>query len=283
MTAERVGPPAWHMVAVQSMLEIENLHVNYRSGGESPFAKRSVVEAVRGVTLSLNRGETLAIVGESGSGKTSIAMSVLRFVRPASGKVLFEGEDIWAQKGRKLRHIRQKIQPVFQDTEGALNPRMTVGRAVEHGLRRLLRSDGDARRKEALWLFSAVGLSTEHFERYPHQLSGGQRQRICIARALAPAPELIVLDEPVSSQDISIQAQLINLLLDLKRAKGLTYLLISHDLRVVRLLADRVAVMRGGELVELGDTERVFTGPQHHYTQSLLENALFFRRNYRLF
>ena len=256
------------------ILRIENLSINYRNRGNIPFKKGEVVEAVRGVTFKVNRGEIFAIVGESGSGKTSIAMAVLRFVKPDMGRIIFKDTDIWGLRGKMLRKMRRKIQPVFQDSEGALNPRMTAIRAVSDGFSRRGQDVGETLQMKARSLFKLVGLGDEHRDRYPHELSGGQKQRICIARALAPDPELLVLDEPLSSQDPSIQARLIDLLLELKRKKKLTFLLISHDLWIVRALADRVAVMQNGIIVEEAGTRTLFRKPQHPHTQSLLENSI---------
>lgn len=197
-------------------------------------------------------------------------MSILGFVKPDKGTTLFNGLDLGALKGKSLRNMRRLIQPVFQDANSALNPRMTAESCVKDGL-----SSADQQDKEGtiLALLKAVGLEADHLNKYPHQLSGGQKQRLCIARALAPEPELLILDEPVSAQDLSIQAQIINLLLDLKENEHITYLLISHDLRVVRSLADRMAIMKEGEILEEGECSDIFSHPRHPYTRELLVSS----------
>ncbi|MCH7732205.1 MAG: ABC transporter ATP-binding protein [Candidatus Marinimicrobia bacterium] len=257
----------------QLLLSVEDLIIHYQSRKSTLFTKPEIVSAVRGVTFSINSGETLAIVGESGCGKTSIVMSILGFVKPVSGKIKYKGTDIWDVTREELRGIRRKIQPVFQDPHHSLNPRMTVGQAIEDGLWPHQYEDMIEKQNGVLELLRAVRLGKEHLNTYPHQLSGGQKQRVCIARALAPNPELLILDEPLSSQDLSIQATLVNLLLDLKQKKGLTYLFISHDLRIVRSIAQQVAVMRDGILVEVSDRDSIFNNPQHSYTESLLKSS----------
>ena len=253
-----------------NILEIEDLHVSYAARNKLFNSRNSATEAVKGVSFNVKRGETFAIVGESGSGKTSIAMSILGFVKPDKGTTLFNGIDLGALKGESLRNTRRLIQPVFQDANSALNPRMTAESCVMDGLSSSDRKDN---KETILALLKAVGLEADHLNKYPHQLSGGQKQRLCIARALAPEPELLILDEPVSAQDLSIQAQIINLLLDLKEKKRITYLLISHDLRVVRSLADRMAIMKEGELLEEGECGDIFRSPNHPYTRELLVSS----------
>lgn len=232
------------------IVEVENLHIRYRRGGTPLFGRSERIAAVRGVSFQIHAGETFAIVGDSGSGKTSVAMSILGFTAPENGTIKFKGTDIWNVDNRTLRTLRRTIQPVFQNAHGSLSPRMRVGKAVEEGLPRDKIKDKSKKIKEVLDLFGAVGLSEEHLDRYPHQLSGGQKQRVCLARALAPQPELLILDEPLSAQDLSVQAHLLNLLLTLKQQRGLTYLLISHDLKIVRALAQRTAVMKEGAFVK---------------------------------
>lgn len=256
-----------------TILRIEDLHIHYHVGKYKLFSHKEVNTAVRGISFSIKRGETFAIVGESGCGKTSLIMSILGFVKPASGKIEYNGIDIWGVSGEELRGIRRKIQPVFQDPHHSLSPRMTIGQAVGDGLWQHQYEDRSEKQKGVLELLKAVGLGEEHLNTYPHQLSGGQKQRVCIARALAPNPELLLLDEPLSYQDLSIKAYLINLLLDLKQQKGLTYLFISHDLRMVRSIAQRVAVMKDGILVEVSEREAIFNNPQHSYTESLLKSS----------
>ena len=228
-------------------------------------------QAVRGVSFEIRRGETLALVGESGSGKTTTARGLLRLTEPSAGTVTFDGIDVGTATGSELRRLRERMQIVFQDPYSSLNPRIAVGAAIAevlgvHGI-------GGGRGERAdlvLSLLRDVGLGTEIAGRYPHELSGGQRQRVGIARALAVGPELLVLDEPVSALDASVQAQIINLLEDLQAQRGLAYLFVAHDLAVVHHTADRIAVMYLGEIVEEGPVDAVFDHPRHPYTEALL-------------
>jgi oligopeptide/dipeptide ABC transporter ATP-binding protein len=248
-----------------ALLEVDRLVKHY------PAAGRQVVHAVDDVSFAVERGETLGIVGESGSGKSTVARSILRLVTPTAGVIRLDGRDLAGASQRSLRDVRRRMQIVFQDPYSSLDPRMTVRSIVAEPLRiNGRRGDVDRRVPEVLAL---VGLGAEHESRFPHELSGGQRQRVGIARALAVEPELLVLDEPVSALDTSIQAQILNLLADLQARLGLTYIFIAHDLSVVRHLADRVAVMHLGRIVELGTVDELFDVPAHPYTQALLSAA----------
>jgi peptide/nickel transport system ATP-binding protein len=226
------------------------------------------VHALRGVDLSVRRGDRFGIVGESGSGKTTLARLLLALDQPQAGEVRFEGQQVSGRKERELRFLRRRAQIVFQDPLGSLDPRMRVRQILLEPLRALdIPGDHDARVRE---LLAAVGLAVDAASRYPHQFSGGQRQRIAIARALAPEPALVIADEPVSALDVSVRAQILDLLHELADGLGLTLIFISHDLSVVRYLCDRVAVMHDGQIVEVGSTEQVYEEPQHAYTRALL-------------
>jgi ABC-type oligopeptide transport system ATPase subunit len=228
------------------------------------------VKAVDDVSFEVRAGETLGLVGESGSGKTTTGYCVLQLLKPTSGSVVFDGLDLTTMSKKGLRHVRRDLQVVFQDPYASLNPRMTVGDIVSEPL--LVHGIGDrgSRRRSAEQLLEVVGFNPDFINRYPHEFSGGQRQRIGIARALALNPSLIVCDEPVSALDVSIQAQILNLLKDLQHEFGLAYLFVAHDLAVVRTMSDRIAVMNRGKIVEIGPAEEVYTNPQDPYSQALL-------------
>jgi peptide/nickel transport system ATP-binding protein len=252
------------------ILSATGLVKHFRSGG-GLFGKARVVRAVDDVSLQIRQGETFAIVGESGCGKSTLARLLMRLITPTAGEIAFEGRSVTTAEGRELDTLRREMQFIFQDPFSSLNPRMTVGKLVGEPLEVHAPDLGRAeRRARVADLLKQVGLRAEHAERYPHEFSGGQRQRIGIARALACGPKLIIGDEPVSALDVSVQAQVINLLGDLSRDLGLTLVIIAHDLGVIRHMSDRVAVMYLGRIVETGPADAVFATPRHPYTQALL-------------
>jgi ABC-type oligopeptide transport system ATPase subunit len=252
-----------------ALLEVRHL-VKEFSRSRGLFAPASVVRAVDDVSFTIAEGETFGLVGESGSGKTTTGRCILRLIEPTSGEVLFRDEDVLAFSKSRLRHARRDMQIVFQDPYSSLNPRMHVGDIVEEPLI-IHRIGGKAeRRARVAELFDLVGLDASQLARYPHEFSGGQRQRIGLARALALNPSLVIADEPVSALDVSVQAQVINLLMDLQARLKLTYLFIAHDLRLVRHICSRVAVMYLGKIVEMGATDALFAAPAHPYTRALL-------------
>ncbi|MDD5223033.1 MAG: ATP-binding cassette domain-containing protein [bacterium] len=253
-----------------NLLEVRNLKKYFPVQTSFFSSSRELVHAVDGVSFGIKPGETLGLAGESGCGKSTLARLILRLVEPDSGEIIFAGEDFLKKRGQELRRLRRKIQIVFQDPQSSLNPRMKAGEIISEPIQIHSLAPSRAARKEiVIELLRQVGLPPDSYSRYPHEFSGGQRQRIGIARALALNPELIVADEPVSSLDVSIQAQILNLFSDLKTRKNLTYLFISHDLRVLSWISDRIAVMYLGEMTEIAPTQELINKPLHPYTQAL--------------
>lgn len=252
------------------LLSAENLTVSFASG-HGPWRRR--VDAVKSVDIAVREGEVLALVGESGCGKTTLARALLRLVRPSAGRVMFDGQPLLELNARALRVARRDMQIIFQDTHASLDPRITVGGSIAEGLRIHRMGDQQTIEDRVLTLLAQVGLEAGHAHRYPHALSGGQRQRAGIARALALRPRFIVADEPVSSLDVSIQWQIIQLLRELKSSMGLTLLFITHNLGLIRHIADRVAVMYAGRIVEIADAQTLLEQPAHPYTRALLASV----------
>jgi oligopeptide/dipeptide ABC transporter ATP-binding protein len=253
-------------LAAEPLIETRGLTRLYAVDVGLLAKKRAFLSAVEDVDLSIRRGETIGLVGESGSGKSTVARLVTRLIEPTRGDVHYEGRSIFALSGRELRRLRRKVQIVFQDPYSSLNPRHSIGRIISEGIE----GSRAAKARRVGELLDLVGLTSDALDRYPHEFSGGQRQRICIARALSVGPEFLVLDEPVSALDVSIQSKILNLLHDLKKELRLTYLFISHDLSVVHHIADRVAVMYLGHLVEVAPKGILYANPLHPYTQALL-------------
>ncbi|MDO5703657.1 MAG: dipeptide ABC transporter ATP-binding protein [Paracoccus sp. (in: a-proteobacteria)] len=252
-----------------AILTARGLEKRFETGG-GLLSVPTIIHAVNGVDLDIVQGETFAIVGESGCGKSTLARLLLRLIDPSAGTVTYDGRDLTSLPAGDMRALRSELQFIFQDPFSSLNPRMTVETIVGEPLMVHSRLSRRERRDKVRELLTKVGLRPEHADRYPHEFSGGQRQRICVARALASGPKLLIGDEPVSALDVSVQAQIVNLLEDLKDDFGLTLIVIAHDLSVIRHMADRIAVMYLGEVVELAATEDLFTNPRHPYTRALL-------------
>ena len=262
------------------LVEVKGLQKAFILPGRRLLGMPETLKAVNDVSFSIASGEVLGLVGESGSGKTTVGRCIIRLTEPTGGRVLFDGTDITHLPRRKMRAVRRAMQPIFQDPFGSLNPRMTVGRILATPL--LIHEPSasrDMRRKRVAEALSLVGLSTEAADRFPHEFSGGQRQRIGIARALIMQPRFVVADEPVSALDVSVQAQIVNLLEQLRTTFGLAILFVSHDLAVVGHISDRIAVMYLGRIVELGPTATVLTSPAHPYTEALLSAVPVIRSN----
>jgi oligopeptide transport system ATP-binding protein len=259
------------MTAGEPLIEVADL-VKHFPVKEGLLIDREVdrVRAVDGISFSVPRGQTLGLVGESGSGKSTACRAMLQLLRPTSGSVRFEGEEITGLSRRRLRPLRREMQMIFQDPYASLNPRKRIGQIVGSPLQLQGVASGSQLRSQVQELLERVGLSPEHYDRYPHEFSGGQRQRIGIARAIALEPKLVVADEPVSALDVSIQAQIVNLLDDLQDELGLTYVFVAHDIGVVRHISDRIAVMHNGKIVEEGSADQVCERPADPYTKKLL-------------
>ena len=252
------------------LVDVRDLTVHFTRRTGLLGGGKEVVQAVNGVSFAIAPRETLGLVGESGCGKTTLARAVLRLIEPTAGSVSFDGQDVLGLEPKPLRALRRRMQIVFQDPYSSLNPRMTIGTAIREGIEIHKLAEGAEADGRVHQLLDEVGLSRDAFDNYPHEFSGGQRQRAVIARALAVEPDFVVCDEPVSALDVSVQAQVLNLLADLQQRRGLSYLFISHDLAVVRHIAPRVAVMYLGRIVEEGPAEAIYSGPKHPYTQALL-------------
>ncbi|HAP19796.1 dipeptide ABC transporter ATP-binding protein [Frisingicoccus caecimuris] len=252
------------------LLEVKDLK-KWFPAKKSPFSREKVfIKAVDGVSFTLNEGETLGVVGESGCGKSTMGRSVLRLLEPTGGQVIFNGVDYTALKDKELRDSRKDLQIIFQDPYASLDPRMTIGDIIAEPLDIQLKLPAKERMQRVLETMERAGLNTRFVNRYPHEFSGGQRQRIGIARAIVLNPKIMVCDEPVSALDVSIQAQVINLLMDLQKEMGMAYIFISHDLSVIKHISDRVAVMYLGHLVEIADKKDIYAHPMHPYTVALL-------------
>ncbi|HEV2659804.1 MAG TPA: ATP-binding cassette domain-containing protein, partial [Ktedonobacteraceae bacterium] len=258
-------------VASNTLLDVRDLKMHFpiTSG---IIIQRAVgyVRAVDGISFSIERGKTLGLVGESGSGKTTIGRTIVRLYKPTTGQIIFENKDLAQMDGESLRHIRKDIQMIFQDPFASLNPRYTIGSLIAEPMHIYKTGSAKVIRERTEELLSVVGLRPEYIDRYPHEFSGGQRQRIVVARAISINPQFVIADEPVSALDVSVRAQVLNLMQRLQRQLNLTYLFVSHDLSVIRHVADRIAVMYLGKIVELADRDELYVAPKHPYTKALL-------------
>jgi ABC-type oligopeptide transport system ATPase subunit len=251
------------MTSSELLLSVRGLKKHFPSRG-------AVVKAVDDISFDVRRGSIVGLVGESGSGKTTAGRSILRLIEPSDGEVVFDGVDVTKLSDAEMRAYRKRMQIVFQDPYSSLNPRLRVSSIIGEALDAHRLAKGGARKDRVAELLTSVGLPAEHASRYPHEFSGGQRQRIGIARALATNPKIVIADEPVSALDVSIQAQVVNLMQDLQEEFGLSYIFIAHDLSVIRHISDRIAVMFKGEIVEIGEAENIYQQPQHAYSRTLL-------------
>ncbi|SDK05236.1 ABC transporter ATP-binding protein [Sediminibacillus albus] len=255
---------------MSTLLEVKNLKKHFPINNGGLLKKQNgAVKAVDGISFQVKQGETLGLVGESGCGKSTAGRAILKLLEPTEGEIRFKGEDITGYRGEKLRKLRRDMQLIFQDPYASLNPRKTIEQIITEPMK-IFNLPKQQRKKKLDRLLDVVGLSSYHKQRYPHEFSGGQRQRIGIARSLALDPDLVICDEPVSALDVSIQAQVINLMEDLQQEFNLTYIFIAHDLSVVHHISDRVAVMYLGQIVEIGEVEELYSHPKHPYTQALL-------------
>ncbi|MEI6348939.1 MAG: ABC transporter ATP-binding protein [Bacteroidota bacterium] len=256
----------------EPLLKITNLEKQFEIKSGSWFVKPTILKAVNNVSFDVYKGETVGLVGESGCGKTTLGRTLLQLVRPSNGSVFYKGKDLAKMSKSDLKHIRKEIQIIFQDPYSSLNPRIAIGEAIVEPMRvHGIEANEKAREEKAKYILERVGLPSSHFQRYPHEFSGGQRQRVCIARALALNPELIICDESVSALDVSVQAQVLNLLNELKEEFGFTYIFISHDLSVVHFMSDRIVVMKDGMIQEISDADELYNHPKTDYTRNLID------------